>query len=279
MKPAPFAYAKARSLEDAVARLAAHQGDAKLLAGGQSLIATLNMRLSNPSLLIDINGIGQDSVSVKSGVVEIGALARHAELERSAEIARHAPLIALAMPHIAHPAIRNRGTIGGSLAYADPAAELPACVVALDAEIGITGPNGTRAVKAADFFKGLFETALGPHDLLSTVRFPAATADTRVGFAELARRHGDYALVGLAAAAKSSGEGLTDVRLVYFGVDATPVRARKAEAALAAGFVDEAVKALDLEPSDDLQASGAVKKHLAGVLLRRVAKQLAEPRA
>jgi carbon-monoxide dehydrogenase medium subunit len=279
LKPAPFAYAKARSLEDAVARLAAHQGDAKLLAGGQSLIATLNMRLSNPSLLIDINGIGQDSVSVKSGVVEIGALARHAELERSAEIARHAPLIALAMPHIAHPAIRNRGTIGGSLAYADPAAELPACVVALDAEIGITGPNGTRAVKAADFFKGLFETALGPHDLLSTVRFPAATADTRVGFAELARRHGDYALVGLAAAAKSSGEGLTDVRLVYFGVDATPVRARKAEAALAAGFVDEAVKALDLEPSDDLQASGAVKKHLAGVLLRRVAKQLAEPRA
>ena len=280
LKPAPFAYAKARSLEDAVAQLAAHQGEAKLLAGGQSLIATLNMRLSQPSLLIDINGIGGiGGIGVKDGMVEIGALARHAALERSAEIAKHAPLIALAIPHIAHPAIRNRGTIGGSLAYADPAAELPACLVALDGEIGIIGTTGKRTVKAADFFKGLFETALGPHDVLSAVRLPAATADTRVGFAELARRHGDYALVGLAATAKASGKGLSDVRLVYFGVGATPVRARKAEAALAAGSVDDAVKALDLDPSDDLHASGAVKKHLAGVLLRRVAKQLAEPRA
>jgi carbon-monoxide dehydrogenase medium subunit len=279
LKPAPFAYAKARSLEDAVAQLADHHGEAKLLAGGQSLIATLNMRLSSPSLLVDINGIGLDGISVKNGMVEIGALARHATLERSAEIARHAPLIALAMPHIAHPAIRNRGTIGGSLAYADPAAELPACLVALDGEIDITGPSGRRSVEAADFFKGLFETALGPHDVLSAVRVPAATSGTRVGFAELARRHGDYALVGLAAAAKTSGKGLSDVRLVYFGVGATPVRARKAETALAGGSVDDAVKALDLEPSDDLHASGAVKQHLAGVLLRRVAKQLAELRA
>jgi aerobic carbon-monoxide dehydrogenase medium subunit len=278
LKPAPFAYAKARSPEDAVAQLAAHPGDAKLLAGGQSLIATLNMRLSHPSLLVDINGIGLDDISVKNGAVEIGALARHAALEHSTEVARHAPLIALAMPHIAHPAIRNRGTIGGSLAYADPAAELPACLVALEGELDITGPNGKRTEKAADFFKGLFETALGPHDVLSAGRFPAAAADTRVGFAELARRHGDYALVGLAAAAKASGKDLRDVRLVYFGVGATPVRARKAEAALTAGSVDEAVSALDLDPSDDLHASAAVKKHLAGVLLRRVAKQLAEPR-
>jgi carbon-monoxide dehydrogenase medium subunit len=279
LKPAPFAYAKARSLEDAVAQLAAHGGEAKLLAGGQSLIATLNMRLSHPSLLIDIKGIGLDGISVKNGMVEIGALARHVTLERSAEIAKHAPLIALAMPHIAHPAIRNRGTIGGSLAYADPAAELPACLVALDGEIDITGPNGKRTVKAGDFFKGLFETALGPHDVLSAVRFPAATGDTRVGFAELARRHGDYALVGLSGCAKASGKGLSDVRLVYFGVGPTPVRARKAEAALAAGSVDDAVNVLDLDPSDDIHATGAVKKHLAGVLLRRVAKQLAEPRA
>ena len=280
MKPAPFAYAKARSLEDAVARLASHQGEAKLLAGGQSLIATLNMRLSSPSLLVDINGIGGiGGIGVKNGVVEIGALTRHVALERSADIARHAPLIALAIPHIAHPAIRNRGTIGGSLAYADPAAELPACLVALDGEIDIMGPKGKRTVKAGDFFKGLFETALGPHDVLSAVRVPAASADTRVGFAELARRHGDYAMVGLAAVAKASGKGLSDVRLVYFGVGATPVRARKAETALAAGSVDDAVKALDLDPSDDIQATGAVKKHLAGVLLRRVAKQLAEPRA
>jgi len=280
LKPAPFAYAKARSLEDAVALLGAHHGEAKLLAGGQSLIATLNMRLSNPSLLVDINGIGGiGGIGVTDGMVEIGALARHATLERSAEIARHAPLIALAIPHIAHPAIRNRGTIGGSLAYADPAAELPACVVALDGEIGIIGTNGKRTVKAANFFKGLFETALGPHDVLSAVRVPAATAETRVGFAELARRHGDYALVGLAACAKASGKGLSDVRLVYFGVGATPVRARKAEAALAAGSVDDAVEALDLDPSDDLHATGTVKKHLAGVLLRRVARQLAEPQA
>ena len=280
MKPAPFAYAKARSLDDAIAQLAAHKGEAKLLAGGQSLIATLNMRLSSPSLLVDINGIGGvGGIGVKNGTVEIGALVRHAALERSSDIAKHAPLIALAMPHIAHPAIRNRGTIGGSLAYADPAAELPACLVALDGEIDIAGPKGKRAVKAADFHKGLFETALGPHDVLSAIRFPTASADTRVGFAELARRHGDYAMVGLAAVARASGKGLSDVRLCYFGVGATPVRARKAETALAAGSVDEAVNALDLDPPGDIQATGAVKKHLAAVLLRRVAAQLAEPRA
>jgi carbon-monoxide dehydrogenase medium subunit len=275
LKPAPFAYAKARSLEDAIALLAGHQGEAKLLAGGQSLIATLNMRLSHPSLLVDINGVaGLDGISVKDGVVEIGALTRHAALERSADIAKHAPLIAKAMPHIAHPAIRNRGTIGGSLAYADPAAELPACLVALDGELDITGPAGKRTVKAEAFFKGLFETELGAHDVLSAVRFPAAAPEMRVGFAELARRHGDYAIVGLAAAAKANARGLSDVRLVYFGVGSTPVRARKAEAVLASGSLNDAVKALDLDPPDDIQATGAVKKHLAGVLLRRIAAQL-----
>jgi carbon-monoxide dehydrogenase medium subunit len=280
LKPAAFAYARARSLDHAITLLGEHQGEAKLLAGGQSLIATLNMRLSSPSLLVDINGVtGLDGVSIRNGMVEIGALTRHVTLERSAEIARHAPLIARAMPQIAHPAIRNRGTIGGSLAYADPAAELPACLVALDGEIDVAGPRGKRTVKAGDFFKGLFETSLGPHDVLSAVRFPAATADMRVGFAELARRHGDYAIVGLAAVAKASGKSLSDVRLVYFGVGETPFRARQAEAALASGSVDDAVSALDLDPPDDIQATGAVKKHLAGVLLRRVAAQLMEPRA
>ena len=207
MKPAAFAYAKARSLDDAIRLLGAHKGEAKLLAGGQSLIATLNMRLSSPSLLVDINGVaGLDGIAVKNGMVEIGAMTRHVTLERSSDIAKFAPLIALAMPHIAHPAIRNRGTIGGSLAYADPAAELPACLVALDGEIDIVGPGGKRSVKAGDFHKGLFETALGPHDVLSAVRFPAADAQTRVGFAELARRHGDYAMVGLAAVAKANGK-------------------------------------------------------------------------
>jgi carbon-monoxide dehydrogenase medium subunit len=256
--------------------------DARLLAGGQSLIATLNMRLSHPTLLVDINGIGElGGIALKDGQLVIGALTRHAQAERSAEIARHAPLIALAMPHIGHPAIRNRGTIGGSIAFADPAAELPACLVALDGDVDIAGPQERRTVKADDFFKGLFETALTPRDVLTSIRVPAASANTRVGFAEFARRHGDYAMAGLAACARADGMRLDDVRLVYFGVGSKPQRARHAEAALAGnGDIDAAVGALgqDLDPPDDVQASGAVKRHLAGVLLRRVARQLMEAR-
>lgn len=279
MKPAPFAYTKARTLKEAVTLLAKHKDDARLLAGGQSLIATLNMRLSAPELLIDINGIkGLDGIARKGRFVEIGALARHAQVERSDIVSRHAPLIALAMPHIGHPAIRNRGTFGGSIAFADPAAELPACVLALGGEIDIAGPKGKRTVKADAFFKGLFETALRPQEMLTAVRVPAADRNTRVGFAELARRHGDYAIVGLAATARADGKSIADVRLAYFGVGNTPVRAKKAEAALAAGNIDAAVNALDLEPNDDVQATAKVKKHLAGVLLRRVAKQLLEDR-
>jgi len=278
VKPAPFAYTKARSIEQAIALLGEHR-DARLLAGGQSLIATLNMRLSAPSLLIDINGIdGLDGIALKGGAVEVGALTRHASAERSATIAQHTPLIARAMPHIGHVAIRNRGTIGGSVAFADPAAELPACLLALNGEVEASGPKGKRTIKADDFFKGLFETALAPQEVLTAIRLPAAGIDSRTGFAELARRHGDYAIVGLAASARASGKGLADVRLAYFGVGATPLRAKKSEAALADGGIEEAVAALDLDPPDDVQATGAVKKHLAGVLLRRVAGQLMEPR-
>jgi carbon-monoxide dehydrogenase medium subunit len=275
MKPAPFAYAKARSIAHAIDLLATE--DARLLAGGQSLIATLNMRLSHPALLVDINGVsGLDGIASRNGQLEVGALVRHAQAERSAELARRAPLIALALPHIGHPAIRNRGTIGGSLAFADPAAELPACLLALDGELDIVGPQGQRTIKADDFFKRLFETALTPRDVLTAIRVPAANADTRVGFAEFARRHGDYALVGLAARGRADGRRLLDLRLVYFGVGETPMRARAAERALAEGDADAAVSALaqDLTPSDDVHASGAVKSHLAGVLLRRVAHQL-----
>jgi aerobic carbon-monoxide dehydrogenase medium subunit len=275
LKPAPFAYAKARSVAHAIELLATD--DARLLAGGQSLIATLNMRLSQPALLVDINGIsGLDRIALKNGDVEIGALVRHAQAERSAEIAQAAPLIALALPHIGHPAIRNRGTVGGSLAFADPAAELPACVVALGGEIEIVGPNGQRTINAEKFFKGLFETALTPRDMLTAIRVPAASAGSRVGFAEFARRHGDYAMVGLAACAQADGKRLKDVRLAYFGLGATPVRARKAETALADGDVEGAASALadDFEPSNDMHASSEVKAHLAGVLLRRVARQL-----
>jgi len=277
LKPAPFAYAKARSLAHAIELLAGEE--ARLIAGGQSLIATLNMRLSRPALLIDLNGLdGLDGIALTNGHVEIGALVRHAQAERSPVIARHAPLVGLALPHIGHPAIRNRGTVGGSIAFADPAAELPACLLALGGEVDIAGPQGRRTVKADDFFKDLFETALTPRDVLTAIRIPAARADTRVGFAELARRHGDYAMVGLAACARANGKRLDDVRLAFFGVGATPVRARHAERALAGGDMDAAVGALraDLAPPDDVQASGAVKTHLAGVLLRRVARQLAD---
>ena len=278
MKPAPFAYRRARTTEEAVVLLG--EKDARLLAGGQSLIATLNMRLSSPTLLIDINGVGGLGGTVhKNGKIEIGALVRHAQAERSELIVKYAPLIARALPHIGHAAIRNRGTLGGSIAFADPAAELPACLLALEGEVEAVGPNGKRTIRAQDFFQGLFETALGSQDVLTAVRFPAATKDTRIGFAELARRHGDYAIVGLAACARADGKRLSDVRLAFFGVGATPVRARRAEAALAGGDVDAAVAALDLVPQDDVQATAKVKTHLAGVLLRRVAKQLMEERA
>lgn len=279
MKPAPFAYAKAKSVDDAIRLLG--ETDARILAGGQSLMATLNMRLSAPKLLIDINGIGALSgIAVKNGNVEIGALTRHVELERSPDITKHAPLIALAMPHIGHAAIRNRGTIGGSIAFADPAAELPACLLALNGEVEIAGAGGKRTVKADDFFKRLFETDLGPSEILTSVRIPAATKDSRAGFAEYARRHGDYAMAGLAASAKATAKGLSDVRLAYFGVGATPVCAKSAEAAMANGDIEAAVQALgsDLDPHDDVQADAATKMHLAGVLLRRVVQQLMEPR-
>jgi carbon-monoxide dehydrogenase medium subunit len=238
------------------------------------------MRLSRPRLLVDINRVpGLDHITSSNGQIEIGALVRYAQAERSAEVATHAPLIAKALPFIGHPAIRNRGTIGGSIAFGDPAAELPACFVALNGEAVIAGPSGTRVVKADTFYKGLFESALTPRDVLTAIRIPAATSETRTAFAELARRHGDYAMVGLAATARIAGKALSDVRLVFFGVGTTPVRARTAEAALAAGDIEAAAKATDLDPPDDVQATGAVKRQLAGVLLRRVAEELMGGRA
>jgi carbon-monoxide dehydrogenase medium subunit len=279
VKPAPFAYERARSLDHAIELIGGAE-DARLLAGGQSLIATLNMRLSRPQLIVDINRVsGLDRIALSNGQIEIGALVRYAQAERSADIAAHAPLIAKSLPFIGHPAIRNRGTIGGSIAFGDPAAELPACFVALDGEAVIAGPSGTRVVKADAFYKGLFESALTPRDVLTAIRIPAATSETRTAFAELARRHGDYAMVGLAATARTAGKALSDVRLVFFGVGTTPVRARTAEAALAAGDIEAAAKATDLDPPDDVQATGAVKRQLAGVLLRRVAGELLGGRA
>src|SRR2546423_7365162 len=169
MKPAAFAYAKARSVEHAIELLASDDAEARVLAGGQSLIATLNMRLSSPDLLVDINAVpGLDGIAVQDGILEVGALVRHAQAERSELVADHAPLIAMALPHIGHAAIRNRGTVGGSIAFADPAAELPACLVALGGEVAIAGPEGGRNVRPSNFFAGC-----------STLRWRPATCAPR----------------------------------------------------------------------------------------------------
>ena len=282
MKPSPFAYAKPKSLDAVFDLLAAHGEGAKLLAGGQSLIPTLNLRLSSPSLLIDINGLTQLSgFAVDGGVIRIGALTRHAEIERSPEIARQLPLIAEAVTHIGHAAIRNRGTFGGSLAFADPAAELPACAVALDAILVIASRTGQRRVAAADFFKGLYATDLRPGEVLTAVEFPLPAPGYRSRFAELARRHGDYAMVGLAAHGRVNGETISDLRLVFFGVGTKPMAANAAARVLDAQPVTNAgiacaaaALARDLDPPDDLNGSGATKLHLAGVLLGRTVAAL-----
>jgi carbon-monoxide dehydrogenase medium subunit len=282
LKAPLFAYAKPASLDQVFDLLERHGDAAKLLAGGQSLIATLNLRLSAPALLIDMNGLdGLSGVTVADGVVRIGAMTRQRTLERSADIARLLPLLAQAIPHIAHPAIRNRGTIGGSLAFADPAAELPACSVALGARLVLANRRGERRVAASDFFKGLYETDLRPGEVLVAVEFPAATPGYRSRFAELARRHGDYAMVGLAAHGKADGNRPSDLRLAFFGVGAKPILATSAARILdgktaSTERLAEAAAALaeDLEPSDDLNGSGATKLHLAGVLLGRVMKDM-----
>jgi len=262
VKAASFAYAKPRALEEAL-DLAALP-NAKILAGGQSLIPSLNMRLSSPELLVDINGLEElKGIRLDKDVVRIGALTTHAELEKSDVVKKHLPLLAAAIPHIAHPAIRNRGTIGGSLALADPAAEYPACALALDATIIATGKKGQRKIKAADFFKGLFETALMPGELLTAVEFKAQKKDEKSTFLELARRQGDYATIGLAAFASNGTK-----RLAYFGAGDRPILAQHAAKAKDLESAKAAL-AQDLQPSADLYHSSATKLHLARVLLER----------
>ena len=254
MKAPAFAYAKPASLGEALALL--ERAGAKILAGGQSLIPTLNMRLSSPDLLVDISGLSAlKSIEVKDGTVRIGALVTHAQIEKSPEIRKHIPLLSQAAPHIAHPAIRNRGTIGGSLALADPAAEYPACALAMDAVFTLKGLKSERRVKAAQFFKGLFETDLKAGEILTGVEFPVAKKGDKSVFLELARRHGDYATIGLAA---------FNARFAFFSVGAKP---EVIEA-------DSLHKAKDLlrktlKPTADLYNSSATKLHLAGVLLER----------
>lgn len=277
MKAPKFAYAKPASLAEAQALLAQHGDDARVMAGGQSLVATLNMRLSSPTILVDITGLpGLHGITVAGGMVRIGALTRHRDIERSDDIAKHAPLLAQAVPHIAHVAIRNAGTIGGSIAFADPAAEWPACMLALDATFVIAGQGGERRVRAREFFLGLYSTALATGELLVAIEFPAIGAGYRTAFLELARRHGDYAIVGLCAMAKVSGTAVSDVRLAFLGAGGTPRLASKTMAAIEGKGVDAAsiataqqAVAADIDPIADLYSSVATKTHLARVLTGR----------
>lgn len=283
MKAPPFAYARPDTLDEVFALLQAHGDGARILAGGQSLMATLNMRLSQPDILIDVNRIdGLAGIRVEGDMLHIGAMTRHVEVERSPLVAEHAPLLAMAMPDVAHPAIRNRGTFGGSIAFADPAAELPACAVALGARLILQGAGGSRAVPAAEFFRGLYETALAPGEILVAAEIPLLAPGYRSGFQELSRRHGDYAIIGLAAHGKVDGGTLSDMRLVYFGAGDRPVVARAAAEALEGkaatpDVLDQAGATLedDLDPPEDLNADGPMRLHLARVLLRRVVGAMA----
>lgn len=277
MKSPAFDYVRAESPRHALQLLRQHGESARVLAGGQTLLATLNMRLSEPALLVDIGALDAlRGITLDGGTLRIGALTTHREIEESPLVAEHAPLLAQAVPHIAHRAIRNRGTIGGSLAYADPASEWPACVLALDATLVIAGSQGERRVAATDFFRGLYATALAADELLVACEVPVIARGSRQVFDELARRHGDYAVAGLAACARVSGNTLGDVRLVFLSLGDRPLRAPRAEQALQAGALDdariadaEAALRAELVPFADLTHSAAAKLQLAATLMKR----------
>ncbi len=283
MKAPPFAYRKAASLGEVFEVLEQHGDGARILAGGQSLLATLNMRLSSPQILVDITGIDAlRGIAVSGNKVTIGALTTHAEIEHSPEIAKALPLLAQAAPHIAHVAIRNAGTIGGSLALADPAAEWPACCLALDAEMIVAGKTGTRRIKARDFFQSLYTTALESGEVLTAVEFPVPATGTRSAFVELTRRRGDYAIVGVAATARASNGALSNVRLAFLGVDQTAVLAKSAMHELEGKSpskhnIDAAARALadDFDPAGDVYSTPATRMHLARVITARALNALA----
>jgi carbon-monoxide dehydrogenase medium subunit len=285
MKASAFSYARATSVVNAIELLATHGDGAKVLSGGQSLMPAMNLRLISPELIVDIGDIAElRGIAVTGDVVRIGALTRHVDLLNSPEIAAHLPLLTEAIAHVAHPAIRNRGTIGGSLAHADPAAELPACMLALNATIIVRGPEGERRILARDFFTGIYETALSADELLVAVELPIAQNNSVHFFCEFARRHGDYAIVGLAAQAVVAGEILTDLRLAFFAVSDRPLLARAAtkllNVAVTSAVLSEASTALgdELDPQEDQQANASMRRHLAKVLLARcVAGLLGRP--
>ncbi|MDB5966525.1 MAG: xanthine dehydrogenase family protein subunit [Polaromonas sp.] len=273
MKPVAFDYLLARSVDEAVSHLVGHGSDAMVLAGGQSLMPMLAFRLAEPAVLVDINRIaGLDRIELQGDMLHLGALCRYAQLERDPLVQQYLPLLTQALPHIAHAAIRQRGTLGGSLSLSDPAAEMPACMVALDARMVIQGQAGQRIVAAEAFFQGLYQTALRQGELLVRVEVPVGRIPGRIAFAEFSRRHGDYAMAGLAA---WRGTSAPAARLVFFGCADRPARAGHAESLLLAheaapafDMIRQALEA-DLTPEGDLQANAQTKRHLAAVLLQR----------
>jgi carbon-monoxide dehydrogenase medium subunit len=280
MKPAPFEYHRPRTLDEALALLADHADEAKPLAGGQSLIPAMNFRLATPAVLVDLNAL-DELAYIQEGPegLRLGGMTRQRTVEHSAVIAREAPLIAETMPSIAHPAIRNRGTVGGSLAHADPAAELPAVMLVLDATFVLRNRAGSRAVSAGDFFTGLFSTAVGPGELLTEIRIPKTQTRRGFAFQEISRRHGDFALVGVAASASLDERGnCAGARIALLSVGDRPMLAERAAKALegqpptadAIKAAADAAATEDIDPSTDIHASAKYRRQLASVLTRRV---------
>jgi carbon-monoxide dehydrogenase medium subunit len=277
MKPAAFDYVVADSIDAAVKALAAAGGEAKIIAGGQSLVPMLNFRLLRPAILVDVNRIpGLAFVEERAGAIHVGALTRHHRLETSPVIAEHLPVLAEAMRHVAHLAIRNRGTIGGSLSHGDSAAELPMLALLLDATVEIAAPTGRRTMAARDFFLGALTVDLAADEMLTRIVFPKLPPTTGWGFAEVARRSGDFALAAVAATLTVADGAIKEARIALTGVDETAKRADEAEAMLAGhaltpGLVDAAIAAVraGVTPATDLHASSDYRRHLVGVLAGR----------
>ncbi len=278
MKPPPFAWYAPDTLEEALSLLAEHGDEAKALAGGQSLIPVLNFRLARPSVLVDLNRVAALSgIAEIDGGVRIGAMTRQREAERSPWVAKRAPLLAEALVHVAHPQIRNRGTVGGSLAHADPAAELPALALAFGTRFRLRRGSTERVLEAKDFFRGLLTTALEPDELLVDTEWPHLPNGAGWAFEEIARRHGDYALLGVAAVVvRDSGGVCTEARLAYVSAGPGPVRTTGAEAMLVGRVLDAdtireaaAAAAEEIKPGSDVHASVEYRRQLARVLTAR----------
>ena len=286
MKPAPFIYSAPTTLSQALVLLNQHGDEAKILAGGQSLIPVMNFRLAQPGMLVDLNGLAAlDFVRVEQDGLHIGAMTRQRTVERSLIVAEQAPLVHETMPFIAHPQIRNRGTFGGSIAHADPSAELPVIAVTLNARLRLAREGSERWVNAPDFFTGLFTTDLAPEEMLTEIVIPPPRPRTITAFTEFARRHGDYALVGVAAALTFAPDNTcTEARLVYLSVGEVPTVATQASALLQGeSLSDEGIRAAahaaaahEIDPSDDIHATAAYKRHLAEVLTKRVLQMVRE---